>query len=44
LAAYLKLRKKKSSLIAGPEGSTLNSLTRKRVLEIRDAVLKGKFQ
>lgn len=40
-AAYLKLRDNKGSI--GPYDNNIDSLTRKRILELRDAVLKNKF-
>lgn len=42
-AAYLKLKNNKGSNTPGPDGQVLNSLTKKRILELRQAVLKKEF-
>jgi len=42
-AAYLKLKSNKGSFTQGPDEDDIDSLTKKRILEIRKAVLKNKF-
>uniref|UniRef100_UPI0023F2B125 reverse transcriptase n=1 Tax=Cyathus jiayuguanensis TaxID=380660 RepID=UPI0023F2B125 len=42
-AAYLKLKSKKGSKTGGPDEDIIDSLTKTRILEIREAVLKNKF-
>lgn len=42
-AAYLKLKGNKGSNTPGPDGETIDTLTRKRILELREAVLKNEF-
>ena len=43
-AAYVKLKRNQGSSTPGPDMLTINTLTKKRILEIRDVVLKGKFE
>lgn len=42
-AAYLKLKSNKGSKTQGPDEDTIDSLTKKRILELREAVLSNKF-
>lgn len=42
-AAYLKLKSKKGSITQVPDENNIDSLTKKRILELREAVLKNKF-
>jgi len=42
-AAYLKLKSNKGSFTQGPDEVDIDSLTKKRILELREAVLKNKF-
>ena len=42
-AAYLKLRSNKGSNTPAPDGKITSSLTKKRILELREAVLKNEF-
>ena len=42
-AAYLRLKNNKGSKTRGPDNDILNSLTKKRILEIRHAVLNNQF-
>jgi len=42
-AAYLKLKSNKGSMTPGPDENILDSLTKKRILELRETVLKNKF-
>lgn len=42
-AAYLKLKNNKGSKTQGPDEGIIDSLTKKRILEIREAVLKNEF-
>lgn len=42
-AAYLKLKKNKGANTPGPDFDNIDSLTRKRILEIKQAVLKKEF-
>lgn len=42
-AAYLKLKGNKGSKTPGPDGEIIDSLTRNRILELREAVLKNEF-
>ena len=43
-AAYKKLKKNKGSKTAGPDAMKIDSITECRILELRDAVLKGNYQ
>lgn len=42
-AAYLKLKSNNGSFTQGPDEDDIDSLTKKRILELREAVLKNKF-
>lgn len=42
-ASYLKVKRNKGSATPGPDSSTIDTLTKKRILEIRDCVLKGNY-
>lgn len=42
-AAYLKLKSNKGSQTPGPDGEILDYLTKSRILELREAVLKNEF-
>lgn len=42
-AAYLKLKNNKGSNTPGPDEAIIDSLTKKKILEIREAVLKNEF-
>jgi group II intron reverse transcriptase/maturase len=42
-AAYLKLKSNKGAKTPGPDEDIIDSLTKKRILEVRDAVLKNNF-
>ncbi len=42
-AAYLSLKDNKGSKTKGPDEDIIDVLTKKRILELRDAVLKGTF-
>lgn len=42
-AAYLKLKNNKGSKTQGPDEDIIDSLTKRRILEIREAVLKNEF-
>lgn len=42
-AAYLKLKNNKGSKTQGPDEDIIDALTKKRILELREAVLKNKF-
>ena len=42
-AAYLKLKSNKGSFTQGPDEDDIDSLTKNRILELREAVLKNKF-
>nr|YP_009710751.1 group II intron reverse transcriptase/maturase [Amanita thiersii]QFZ98699.1 group II intron reverse transcriptase/maturase [Amanita thiersii] len=42
-AAYLKLKNNKGSETPGPDEDIIDSLTKQRILEIREAVLKNEF-
>lgn len=43
-AAYLKLKTKKGSGTPGPDGEIIDHLTKKRILELRESVLKNEFE
>jgi len=42
-AVYLKLKSNKGSFTQGPDENDIDSLTKNRILELREAVLKNKF-
>lgn len=42
-AAYLKLKSNKGAKTQGPDEDIIDSLTKKRILELREAVLSNKF-
>lgn len=42
-AAYLKLKSNKGAKTQGPDEDIIDALTKKRILELREAVLKNKF-
>ncbi len=42
-AAYVKLKSNKGSFTQGPDEDDIDSLTKNRILELREAVLKNKF-
>ena len=42
-AAYLKLKNNKGSRTQGPDEDIIDALTKKRILELREAVLKNEF-
>ena len=42
-AAYLKLKSNKGSNTPGPDGEVIDFLTKKRILELREAVIKNHF-
>lgn len=43
-ASYLKIRRNKGANTAGPDTGTIDELTKKRILEIKDIVMKGKYE
>jgi group II intron reverse transcriptase/maturase len=43
-AAYLKIKANKGSMTPGPDEEIIDSLTKKRILELRSAVLKNEFK
>lgn len=42
--AYLKLKANKGSFTRGPDNETLNDLTKTRILELKSAVLAGRYE
>lgn len=42
-ASYIKIKRNKGSATPGPDSLTIDTLTRKRILEIRDCVLKKNY-
>lgn len=42
--SYLKIRRNKGANTAGPDTGTINELTKKRILEIKDIVMKGEYE
>jgi len=43
-AAYLKVKRNKGSSTPGPDIVTIDTLTKKRILEIRDTVFKKRYE
>lgn len=43
-AAYLKIKRNKGSNTLGPDTGTIDELTKSRIIEIKEVVMKGEYE